>query len=424
MNTAKTEKKEIQETKPNNEQFPDFNGRLDLVLKLICILINLSISEGNLSDLDKKKELIKKYDDMFKAAKNGFCINLQRIMYKDFLNDMIKNFTCFDKNLLPFIRNALSCYNNFLLNKINVDKLMDELIALFSKSISYVKMNKGKSYSFDLTNEFYYYLDDISKRAKDLKHLTSKKKSKDEEIKVQEKAESESEYFFKIEELKKLLEEKENELNSANQQFMSLSLDLGTYKEINEHLTKNINEIKNTSNNIIERKNKEIDDYKSILNRIEQKLEETLKESKESKKKTDEKLSEYSNLIAQNSLKISNLSQKIIVLEKSNSLLKKENQELKKTIQQFENEIKSLKIKFEQSTKERNEILKIFTQKWRELQLYIMDLEDGNAFLLDRYNELANSVYQFIIDYQIRNANSINEVDQDLYYYNYLNKKK
>ena len=301
---------------------------------------------------------------------------------------------------------------------------MDELIALFSKSISYVKMNKGKSYSFDLTNEFYYYLDDISKRAKDLKHLTSKKKSKDEEIKVQEKAESESEYFFKIEELKKLLEEKENELNSANQQFMSLSLDLGTYKEINEHLTKNINEIKNTSNNIIERKNKEIDDYKSILNRIEQKLEETLKESKESKKKTDEKLSEYSNLIAQNSLKISNLSQKIIVLEKSNSLLKKENQELKKTIQQFENEIKSLKIKFEQSTKERNEILKIFTQKWRELQLYIKDLEDGNAFLLDRYNELANSVYQFIIDYQIRNANSINEVDQDLYYYNYLNKKK
>jgi len=36
-------------------------------------------------------------------------------------------------------------------------------------------------------------------------------------------------------------------------------------------------------------------------------------------------------------------------------------------------------------TKERNEILKIFTQKWRELQLYIKDLEDGNAFLLDRY---------------------------------------
>ena len=251
--------------------------------------------------------------------------------------------------------------------------------------------------------------------------LTSKKKSKEEEIKVKEKAESESEYFFKIEELKKPIEEKESELNSANQQFMSLSLDQGTYKQINENLTKNKNEIKDTSNNIIERKNKEIDDYKSILNRIERKLDETIKENKESRKKTDAKLSEFSNLIAQNSLEISKLSQKIIGLEKSNSLLKKENQEQKKKIQQLENEIKSLKIKFEQSIKEKNEILKIFTQKWRELQLYIMEIEDGNAFLLDRYNELANSVYQFTIDYQIRNAYSINEVDQDLYYYNYFN---
>jgi chromosome segregation ATPase len=251
--------------------------------------------------------------------------------------------------------------------------------------------------------------------------LTSKKKSKEEEIKVKEKAESESEYFFKIEELKKPIEEKESELNSANQQFMSLSLDQGTYKQINENLTKNKNEIKDNSNNIIERKTKEIDDYKSILNSIERKLDETIKESKESRKKTDAKLSEFSNLIAQNSLEISKLSQKIIGLEKSNSLLKKENQEQKKKIQQLENEIKSLKIKFEQSIKEKNEILKIFTQKWRELQIYIMDLEDGNAFLLDRYNELANSVYQFTIDYQIRNANSINEVDQDLYYYNYFN---
>ena len=120
--------------------------------------------------------------------------------------------------------------------------------------------------------------------------LTSKKKSKEEEIKVKEKAESESEFFFKNEELKKPLEEKESELNSANQKFMPLSLDQGTYKQINENLTKNINEIKDTSNNIIERNNKEIDDYKSSLNRIEQKLDEYIKESEESRKETDAKL--------------------------------------------------------------------------------------------------------------------------------------
>ncbi len=131
MKPAKTEKKENQETKPNNGNFPDFNGRLDLILKLICILINLSISEGKLLDSDKKKELIKKYDDKFKAAKSEINLNLHRIISKDFLNDLLKYFSFFNNNLLQLLKAALSFYNKFLLNKISVDILMDNLINLF-----------------------------------------------------------------------------------------------------------------------------------------------------------------------------------------------------------------------------------------------------------------------------------------------------
>ncbi len=100
MKPAKTKKKENQETKPNNGNFPDFNGRLDLILKLICLIINLSISEGILLVLDKKKELIKKYDNMFKAAKKEFNLNLHGIISKNFLNDLMKNFSFFNNNLL------------------------------------------------------------------------------------------------------------------------------------------------------------------------------------------------------------------------------------------------------------------------------------------------------------------------------------
>ena len=55
---------------------------------------------------------------------------------------------------------------------------MDKLIDLFGKSITYVKKNNGKNFSSDLANEFHSYLEDITKRAKDLKQLSSKKNQK------------------------------------------------------------------------------------------------------------------------------------------------------------------------------------------------------------------------------------------------------
>ena len=404
MKPAKTEKKENQVSKSINENFHDFNGRLDLILKLIRIMINLSISEGKILDLNKKKELIKKYNDMFKAAKNEFNLNLQEILSNDFLNDIMKNLSLFNNKLIQLLKAALSYYNKFLLNKISVDILVDNLIDLFGKSIAYVKNNKGKNLSFDLIKEFYSYLDDISKRAEDLKQLSSKKKSKEEELKIKEKEESVSKYYLKIETLKKTLEEKENELNSTNEQLMTISLDLGAYKEMNEDLTKRVREINDNPNGIIVEKNKSIDDYKDIINRIEQKFS-----------KFEKSNSALSKKVSQN-------ERKIIELEKSNSFLKKINRDQNMKIQQLENEMQNLMAMMELNKKENKEINKAFTDKWRELKTYIIQLEDGNQFLFDNLNDLENSVTQFMMDYEINNPNIFDNVDTDFYNYNFFNK--
>ena len=404
MKPAKTEKKENQVSKSINENFHDFNGRLDLILKLIRIMINLSISEGKILDLNKKKELIKKYNDMFKAAKNEFNLNLQEILSNDFLNDIMKNLSLFNNKLIQLLKAALSYYNKFLLNKISVDILVDNLIDLFGKSIAYVKNNKGKNLSFDLIKEFYSYLDDISKRAEDLKQLSSKKKSKEEELKIKEKEESVSKYYLKIETLKKTLEEKENELNSTNEQLMTISLDLGAYKEMNEDLTKRVREINDNPNGIIVEKNKSIDDYKDIINRIEQKFS-----------KFEKSNSALSKKVSQN-------ERKIIELEKSNSFLKKINRDQNMKIQQLENEMQNLMAMMELNKKENKEINKAFTDKWRELKTYIIQLEDGNQFLFNNLNDLENSVTQFMMDYEINNPNIFDNVDTDFYNYNFFNK--
>jgi len=95
----------------------------------------------------------------------------------------MKKFSLFNNNLLQLLKASLLYYNKFLLKEISVDILMDNLIDLFGKSIIYVENNKGKNLSFELANEFYSYLDDISKREEDLKKLSSKKIQKKKKLK-------------------------------------------------------------------------------------------------------------------------------------------------------------------------------------------------------------------------------------------------
>ncbi len=84
-------------------------------------------------------------------------------------------------------------------------------------------------------------------------------------------------------------------------------------------------------------------------------------------------------------------------------------------IQQLENEIQNLMAMMELNKKENKEIIKSFTDKWRELKTYIIELEDGNQFLYDNFNDFTNSVTQFMIDYQINNPNIFDYVDTYFY---------
>ena len=186
-------------------------------------------------------------------------------------------------------------------------------------------------------------------------------------------------------------------------------------------------------NLIFEEKNKNIDDYKNIINRIEKELQESIKERKESRNailNLEQKLEKANPKIAQNSLKsrnaILNLEQKlaqnslkISKLEKSNSLLVKVNQEQKMKIQNLENEIKNLMTTLELSTKENNKNLKMFRNKWRELKNLIIQLKDGNQFLLNNFNNLSNTVNQFIIYYQIFNPEIFDEVEPSTDFFDY-----
>jgi len=82
-------------------------------------------------------------------------------------------------------------------------------------------------------------------------------------------------------------------------------------------------------------------------------------------------------------------------------------------IQQLENEIQNLMAMMELNRKENKEIIKTFTNKWRELKTYIIRLEGGNQFLYDNFNDFANSVTKFMIDYKINNPNIFDYADTD-----------
>ena len=56
------------------------------------------------------------------------------------------------------------------------------------------------------------------------------------------------------------------------------------------------------------------------------------------------------------------------------------------------------------------------------MKTYIIQLEDKNQFLFDNFNDLANSVTQFMMDYEINNPNIFDNVDTDFYNYNFFNK--
>jgi len=238
----------------------------------------------------------------------------------------------FNKDFIANILNAMKSYNKYVKNEINIDSLLDQLISLFSASVDYVKNIDRKAISFELINNLYKYLDDISNRNNNLKSIISKKKFKKEEFEIKEKENRDAAFNYQIEKLRKLLEEKDKELNLMSEKCINTSLNSRYYEQQVDILTAekdaSAKESKETKIINMELKNI-INNQENMIRRLEKKLdamdakdaqfEENTKLIKDLENKINILMKEKS----QNALKFK-------MLEDENRLIKKKFNELTK----------------------------------------------------------------------------------------------
>ena len=228
-------------------------------------------------------------------------------------------------------------------------------------------------------------------------HLTSQKKSQREEQKIKKNEEIEAEYKSTIEKLKKIIEEKENDLSKAYEKSIRLSLDLDSFRRDNQALIKTVND----SRSIIKKKDEDIKDYKKTIERMEK-------------------------MYASNTEAIKSLQEKVKSLEISNIQNSNENQFLKKKIEDLEKNIKALASEDKRNKAEISNILKICRNNFRELRTHIAELEDDRLFFYNNYINLANEFNNVVIDYNnfiteqlLQNPEMINEDDEDFFNYDF-----
>ena len=339
------------ETKSEVKEFTDCRGKHGLVLKILNILINLSISEGTLIDDTLVMNLRNEFDELFRVMEEDMKLSISNTMQATLINKLLSNVKKLNNQLAKEILKAFNEYANFLKNKTNIDNLLDKIITTFKSSIDYIMKNNPKKVSKEIINGFYKYLDGFSLSIKKVKEITSQKKSQREEQKIKKNEEIEAEYKSTIEKLKKIIEEKENDLSKAYEKSIRLSLDLDSFRRDNQALIKTVND----SRSIIKKKDEDIKDYKKTIERMEK-------------------------MCASNTEAIKSLQEKVKSLEISNIQNSNENQFLKKKIEDLEKNIKALEseneLKDKRNKAEISNILKICRNNFRELRTHIAELEE------------------------------------------------
>ena len=311
MKATKMQKGIIQKESEEDIKFLFPEGKLSLVLKLISCLVYLSISEGNIAEHKNKIKLINEYEKIFKeiedSASSGILKDISDNLIKKLMAELTLNI--FNKDFIANILNAMRSYNKYVKNEINIDSLLDQLISLFSASVNYVKNIDRKAISFELINNLYKYLDDISNRNNNLKSIISKKKFKKEEFEIKEKENRDAAFNYQIEQLRKLLEEKDKELNSMSEKCINTSLNSRYYEQQVDILTAekdaSAKETKEIKIHIMELKNI-INNQENRIRRLEKKLDDK-----------DAKIEENNKLIK-------DLENKINLLVKENKATKRE----------------------------------------------------------------------------------------------------
>ena len=324
-----------QDSKINNQNYPSFKEKLELILKLLNILICLCISEGNIPNNENKKSYIEKYNKLFKTTNNNIFMSTKNFFSFGLFKEISQDIGSFNKFLGKEVFILLKNIKQFLADEINLDNLLEKVCSSLDFSIQYIKLNKGTNYSFNLIYEFHQYLDEFSKTIMSLKDVTSKKQSKEEEIKQKENENKINQFEIKIQNLLKALEQKEKELESALNNNILLSLDVSSYRESNEILKDKLNETEIK----IKEKNEENKLYKNQIDKIENTLSTFSKKFEDLEKSN----SEYANQIQQlkkdkseSALNEQKLSNQIQQLEKAKSESALNEQKLSNQIQQLE----------------------------------------------------------------------------------------
>lgn len=389
------------ETKSEVKEFTDCRGKHGLVLKILNILISLSISEGTLIDDTLVMNLRNEFDELFREMEDDMKLSISNTMQAKLIQKLLINVKKLNNQLAKEILKAFNEYANFLKNKTNIDNLLNKIITTFKSSIDYIMKNNPKKVSKEIINGFYKYLDGFSLSIKKVKEITSQKKSQREEQKIKKNEEIEAEYKSTIEKLKKIIEEKENDLSKAYEKSIRLSLDVDSFRRDNQALIKTIND----SRSIIKKKDEDIKDYKKTIERMEK-------------------------MYASNTEAIKSLQEKVKSLEISNIQNSNENQFLKKKIEDLEKNIKALasenELKDKRNKAEISNILKICRNNFRELRTHIAELEEDRLFFYNNYINLANEFNNVVIDYNnfiteqlLQNPEMINEDDEDFFNYDF-----
>ena len=378
MNEIKAEDKVEKKIKDSEVSLPNFKGKLDLILRLIRLLIDLSIYEGNNTELQEKNMLINEYNTLFDKTQNDLSLKMFNSFYSELTSTLFKKIKSFNAKIAQYLLNILKICNKFIKSEINIGQLLNQVIIYFKETIDFIRQKKGHSLSSKLINEFYDYLDDISKKVLELKRITFPKKNKDEEEKLKEQEELKNDYIFSIKELKMALKQKEEELFSSNSKLLESNLDLNAMKERYEE-----------SNKLIENQKKINDGFKQMLEQVKSEL----------KNDYSQKITNLENNFKNTK---TNLSKKISYLETANNHLVDANKHLVDDNKQLSKKI----INLEKDNK--------------RLSKKVTNLENDKIQLTEEINLLkyANSQYsEKITNLEIENTNNkikMNSLDEEI----------
>ena len=380
----------------DNKSSPEFKGKLELVLKLMNIIINLCIAESK--KIKEKPEIIKLYNNIFKKEENDIFLSFQKYVLVDLINNIKET-----KPDISFAYLIFDPFNKFIQEKMSIDSLLDVLISILESLVVLVKKNGSKQMSTEIIDEFYNYLNGHAEKIIKAKKVTLPKKFNEEEENI--KSLHLKSYQKTIIDLQEKLKKAEKDLEIESKKAINLSLDISSYKKSNNILSDKIKLVEKEKNSTISKQDETIKmlknenkknslEYKNTIERIEQRIEERISQNNEENRK---------NII--------NLEKKINELEKSNKDIKKNFEQLQHINNQYVKEKEDNKNKINELEKSNKDLKKNFEQLQHINNQYVKEKEDNK----NKINELEKSIEDNKYEIKKLNEQYINgkEIDKN-----------